>query len=313
MARSQKLVIMNTPNHELDKLIKLCLKDENFEVVNADNFISSTMGYEQFKQENPYAELLSMTTQILEYGFDITSKVHDMDVINNEEAQRYLIDIKTKFDKLINEKEMLANQLSQCQTAIDSYKHFDKLDLDLGKVFACEFIAMRFGHLSFESYEKLQSVYGDNPYLMFTISSEDKTGYWGAYFAPRDKVEEVDSIFVVLNFNRLYVHGASSTIAEVEKTIRENIKIISEQKLEVNSEIETILSKHSGEIVSMYFSLLSLDEIFNYKRYAVKNEKDSFFVGMIPAKYEEEFLKKVQDIPKIFVNTEKYKAKKSKK
>ncbi len=313
MARSQRLVIMNTATEQLDKLIKLCLKDENFGVVNADKFISSTMGYEQFKQDNPYAELLAMTTEILEYGFDITSKVHGMDVIHSEKAQKYLIDIKTKFDKLIKEKEMLAHQLEQCQRAIESYKHFDKLELDLGKVFACEFIAMRFGHLSFESYEKLQSIYGDNPYLMFTISSEDKTGYWGAYFAPRDKVEEVDSIFVVLNFDRLYVHGASSTIAEVKNTIEKNIKIISEQKLEVNSEIETILSKHSGEIVSMYFSLLSLDEIFSYKRYCVKNDNDSFFAGIIPAKYEQEFLQKVKQIPNIFLTTEKYKSRKTNK
>lgn len=313
MAKSQKLVIMNTPTNELDNLIKLCLKDDQFEVKNADEFISKTMGYERLKQENPYAELLSMTTQILEYGFDITSKVHDMSVINNEEAQRYLIDIKTKFDKLKSEQEMLEHQLNECEKAIESYQHFKELNLDLGKIFACEFIAMRFGHLSFESYKKLQSVYGDNPYFMFTICSEDKTGYWGAYFAPRDKVEEIDSIFVVLNFNRLYVHGASGTLAEVGKTIRENIKIISEQKLEINCEIETILSKHSGEIVSMYFSLLSLDEIFNYKRYAIKNSKDSFFVGVIPVKYEEEFLQKVQVISNIFVNTEKYKEKKRKK
>lgn len=299
--------MLNTPIDSLDKLIGICLKDDEFEAENAEKFISNTMGYEQFKQENPYQDLLEMVTQIIEYGFDITTKVHDIDFIHDEKSQEYLKNVKTRFEAINNERDLLHKQLVDCETAIEKYSHFKKLDLDLGEILDCKFITMRFGHISKDGYNKLKNVYGDNPYVMLQVCSEDKTGYWGAYFAPKDKVSEIDSIFVVLNFDRLYIPGAVGKIDQIEKMLRENIDIVKQQKLEVENRISDILKKESGEIVSLYFSLLKIEEIYSYKKYAVKNNNDSFFVGTIPSSYEKTFIEKIKDIDSVFITTEKIK------
>lgn len=313
MAKSKKLVMLNTPINQLDKLIGICLKDDNFEVQNAEKFISKSMGYEQYKQENPYADLFTKVSEIIQYGFDITTRVHEIDIIHDEKYQRYLQEMQDNFDKYKSERELLKTQLEQCESAISKYSHFKNLKVDLDKILNCEFISMRFGHISTQGYNKLQSVYSDNPYLMFTICSQDDTGYWGAYFAPKDKVEEIDSIFVVLNFDRLYIPAAVGKIHQIEDQLNKNIEIVKLQKEQVDQQIKALLKKESGEIVSLYFALLGLDEVYSYKRYAVRNSKDSFFVGTIPAKYEDEFIEKIKQLPDVFTNVEKYKISKKKR
>ena len=61
-----------------------------------------------------------------------------------------------------------------------------------------------------ESFEKL-SAYKDNPYVDFIVCSEDKSHYWGVYFAPIDKTEEIDRIFSGLYFEKCDVLGVNDT------------------------------------------------------------------------------------------------------
>lgn len=88
---------------------------------------------------------------------------------------------------------------------------------------------MRIRQNTFRSYaegelRKLKTVFKDNPYVMFYPCSEDKTDYWGAYFAPSDKVNEIDGIFAFLLFEPFEVPGAAGTVEEVIEQIKRALR-----------------------------------------------------------------------------------------
>ena len=113
-----------------------------------------------------------------------------------------------------DEYKELEDQLEQCRNGIAKYEHFTGFDVGLDELFNCKFIKTRFGHMPKESYEKLVA-YDDNPYVLFIPCSTDATDYWGVYCAPRERVDEVDSIFAGLNFERLQVPSAVGTVEQV--------------------------------------------------------------------------------------------------
>lgn len=88
--------------------------------------------------------------------------------------------------------------------------HFVGLGVEIEKVLTLKYISSRFGRLPKESFEKL-SAYKDNPYVDFIVCSEDKSHYWGVYFAPIDKTEEIDRIFSGLYFEKCDVLGVNDT------------------------------------------------------------------------------------------------------
>ena len=176
----------------LEQLSALCEKIcalACFEADSASKYISASMGFAPFVEENPYANVLASLREISKSaGFALELCTDGADSAFAGVDDKYVASVQKKVSDLYAEKAALLEQKAACESGIEKYAHFKGMEVDLDQLTQCEFVKARFGHLPKESYQKLQTVFRDNPYAFFYPCSEDKTEYWGVYFAPADMV-----------------------------------------------------------------------------------------------------------------------------
>lgn len=289
-----KLVRISGPSSKLDKVITACCSLGSFQPENAAGYISETMGYTTVSEENPYAKNLQSIRELADsFGFDLEKSGKAKKTAVDDTVAEYIKSLGEKLNEFNEQRKDLAAQLEQCNSGIEKYIHFSGLNIHFEDIFNCKFISTRFGYLSKDGYVKLTKGYGDNPYILFCPCSSDNEGYWGAYFAPKDKVDEVDRIFAALHFERLFIPSAVGTADEIVENLQENIKIITSQKEEIDKQIEALLEQEGDKIRTLYVKLSDLEQVFELHRYAVYHAKSCFFVGWVPASDEKALAKKL--------------------
>ncbi len=300
-----KFVMASGPLSQLNKLITALCGDGTFHPEPASSFISPTMGYAPLNEENPYTPTLSAVRELAQqFSIDLEAGKPQKGTVIDDKTKEYIDSLGARVRDAVEQNNALNEQIEECREAIEKYKHFTGLGVPLEDVFACKFISIRFGHLPKDSYLKLNKGYGDNPYILFVPASVDEKGYWGCYFSPKDKEEDVDKIFAALHFDRLHIPSAVGTTQEIVDSLEENIRIIETQKRELNEQVNEIWRKEGDRIRALYSKLQQLSTVFELRRYAVAHDNSCFFTGWIPAKGEERLREKLLRYPEFVVEIE---------
>ena len=283
---------------------KLC-ECECFHPEQANKHISAEMGFMPFTDENPYAAQLSEVTELAS-GMGITPELVELKRMAelSDKDKEYIHSVKVKLDDYNEQINSLNEQKAVCEAGIKSYEHFKGLDVDLDDIAACEFVKVRFGHLPKESYQRLNTVYKDNPYVFFYPSSEDKTDYWGAYFAPVDRLDEIDGIFAFLFFEPTPVPGAAGTADEVIEQCKKSIEIITSILDDTQKSLSEYLSNEKEHLNYLYSNLMYLNSVYELKSYALHNEKFFAFVGYVPKSEAEKFKASLESVKSVQIEYE---------
>ncbi len=300
-----KFVRINGPASQLNKLITACCLDGNFHPEYAGNFISQSMGYTALNEENPYSQLFANIKELassLGVSLDDAKKIKG--TVIDERTKEYISSIGETLNTLGEERKNLTEQLEQCKEGIEKYSHFTGLGVSLDEIFDCKFICPRFGFLPKDGYLKLNRGYSENPYILFCPCSSNDSGYWGAYFAPREREDEIDGIFAALHFERLHIPSAVGTTDDIIKSLEENIELVGERQKELDEKIMAIWEREGDRIKSLYLRLMELNSVFELRKYAVHHEKSCFFVGWIPAAGEEKFRRRFEKYPEFVMEIE---------
>ena len=293
-----KLVMVNGPTAQLNKMIAALCADGAFQPEPAASFISPSMGYASLSEENPYLSTLSAIKEIAQqYDMDLSLARGGKGTVIDEKAEAYVDWVEQSLRGFTEESKALNDQLQTCREGIEQYSHFKGLGARLDELFACKFICTRFGHLSKDSYLKLMRGYGEDPYILFCPCSTDSAGYWGAYFAPKEREVQVDRIFAALHFDRLHIPSAVGTAEEIIARLEENISIIEQQKQELGQKIADLWKAEGEKIAALYGKLQRLSRVFELRKYAVFREKNCFYVGWIPAKSEAKIRERLEKYP----------------
>ena len=300
-----KFVMASGPLSQLNKLITALCGDGTFHPEPASSFISPTMGYAPLNEENPYTATLSAVRELAQqFSIDLEAGKPQKGTVIDDKAIEYIESLGARVRETVEQNNALNEQIEECREGIEKYKHFTGLGVPLEDVFACKFISIRFGHLPKDSYLKLTKGYGDNPYILFVPASVDDKGYWGCYFSPKDKEEDVDKIFAALHFDRLHIPSAVGTTQEIVDSLEENIRIIETQKRELNEQVSEIWRKEGDRIRALYSKLQQLSTVFELRRFAVAHDNSCFFTGWIPAKSEERLREKMLKYPQFVIEIE---------
>lgn len=277
-----KLMKISGALEQLPAVSEALCESESFQPDAAAKYISSSMGFLPFADENPYTQKLATLTDFAaSLGFPL--EVQAASVAATDDADdAYIRAVEARAAELLETRRILTEQKEVCEDGIRKYSHFTGLDLDLDGISACEFVKVRFGHMPKESAERLQTVFKDYPYLLFCPCSEDKTDYWGVYFAPVDRLDEVDGIFAFLLFEPFSVPGAAGTVDEVLAEIRKSIAILDGQLSENKDQLRALWKEEQAHCNQLYTGLLRKDAIFSLRSYALHNERSFMLVGFVP-------------------------------
>lgn len=300
-----KPVKISGPLDKLSKVSGRLYESECFHPESAVKLVSADMGFVPFTDESPYATELSELEEISENAkFQLELMNLKKQAEFGEDDIEYIKKVKAKIDSYKETINSLNEQKNICTTGIMSFEHFKGLEINLQDIAECKFIKVRFGHMPKESYKRLNTVYKDNPYIVFHICSEDETDYWGAYFAPVDRLGETDEIFAFLFFEPTLIPGASGTADEVVAEFEKNIRIIDSQLDEVQKEMADFLHNETEHINYIYSSLVYINSMYELRSYALHNDKVFVFFGFVPESDIEKFKKRLLRIEGVGVEDE---------
>ena len=141
---------------QLDKLILDCCVDDNFHVEDAGKFISESMGFKPFNEENTFKPLLEHIREMEQAaGVDLDESAVGNSISQQDELQEKIVELEEKVASFVRQKNDLMQQRQKCLDGISVFENFVGLDVSLDRIKECEFIKARFGRLPRESYTKL--------------------------------------------------------------------------------------------------------------------------------------------------------------
>lgn len=266
-------------------------------------YVSATMGFLPYTQDEPYTEKLETLCRAAETA-GLTLEETGETVAGetwSEDDEAYLASLQKQAADLADEKQALLGQKEVCEAGLQKYAHFTELDLPLDSIADCAFVKARFGHIPKESLPKFTTVFDDDPYLQFYPCSEDKTDYWGVYFAPLDRLNEIDGKFAFLMFEPVTVPGAAGTVAQVIEQVQKSMSILDEQLTAQENERKAFCQSEQKRANTVYTKLLRLRDAFRLRAHAWHSNRSFMLVGYVPQEKEDELETMILTLPDVTV------------
>lgn len=290
----------------LDKFIALCCEGGDFHPEPAMQVLPSSMGFAALNEENPYAPILQKLQEFMGYApqdMKFSKKTQTKFAPCDDETIEYVKNMSQSFLGLYEKRKVLQKQKADCQTGIAGFSHFVDLDVDVDKLFDCEFVKIRFGHMPKESLTRM-SAHKESDYTVFIPCSTDTTDYWGLYCVPRDRMEEVDLMFASLHFERLRLPDGVGTPQEVIESIKENIEKYDKELTVLDEEINECWKQNGEKIYETYERVSDLNAMFELRRYAAYRGNYFFFAGWVPEGDVKSFEKTISGIDGLICETD---------
>lgn len=282
---------------QLDEFIETCCLNGDFHPEPAAQYLPVDTGYAPLGEENPYAEMLQKIEDFAANAKIVLKPLSRLKrVPDDAEMRAFVAKLDADVGKLAGGKKELSEQHKACEIGIEQLRHFTDFDVDLDEVFNCEFVKVRFGHLPKDNYEKLLAMQEENPYVFFVPCSIDAFDYWGMYFAPREKIKEVDQIFQNLYFNRLHIPGAAGTAKDGIEQLQKNNAILDEILYKINSQLDTYWDENRVKFMEVYTRLRYLKTVCDLRRFAAVKGDYFFYAGWVPAKSVKSFERRVKKL-----------------
>lgn len=284
---------------DVDDVITILGESGVFHPDDVSNFYSDIKNFTHLQTKNIYADPLTN----LKASLGLTKKQFPLVNVADfnpsiEEINIFVNKLVADIGELVDDREFIAEQLIEAKENLNETSHFVGLGVEIEKVLKLKYLNCRFGRLPKESYDKLLA-YKDNPFVDFTICTEDKSHFWGVYFAPIDKESEIDRIFSGLYFEKSDVIGVNHTPREHLEKLQKLIPVL-EDKLK---EAETRIDKYINQFYDRILKYLSkLEELYMYSRIrtkALQYEKSFIIVGWVPTEFAKQLKRRLHKIKSV--------------
>lgn len=275
---------------DIDDVISVLGESGVFHPDDVSNFYSDLRKFTHLQTKNIYADPLTN----LKASISLTKRRFPLVDVSDfnpslREMQIFTDKVCEEINILVDDREFVAEQLTEAKENLNDTSHFIGLDIEIQKILSLKYLKARFGRLPKESYEKL-SAYKDDPYIDFNICTEDKSHYWGIYFTPYDRCEEIDRVFSGLYFENCDVLGVNNTPQVHYEKLKALIPSLEQKLSEAQGRLDTYLDMHS-ERITRYLS--KLEELYLYARIrtkALQYNRSFIIAGWVP----EEFAKPIR-------------------
>ncbi len=284
---------------DVDDVIAILGESGVFHPDEVSNFYSNTREFTHLQNKNVYAEPLSR----LKAALGMTKRKFPLVDVTDfnptiQEIEIFTDKLVADIEELADDREFISEQLLEAKENLTETSHFVGLGIEIEKVLSLKYIACRFGRLPKESLAKL-SAYTDNPYVDFTICTEDKSHYWGVYFAPIDSVAEIDRIFSGLYFEK-------SDVVGVNRTPHEHLDRLNQVIPQLEAKLEET-EKRLDNYIDMFYErilryLSKLEELYLYTRIrnkALQYENSFIIAGWIPSEFAKQLKNRLNKIKSV--------------
>ncbi len=293
---------------DIDSVITVLGESGVFHPDDVSAFYSDTRDFTHLQSNNTFAEPLNSLKSALSLA---RRKVELTNVSDFNPTTQEILLFVNKFtsdlEVLTDDRVFVEEQLNQAKENLTETTHFVGLGVEVEKVLTLKFISSRFGRLPKESFEKL-SAYKDNPFVDFAVCTEDKTHYWGVYFAPLDQTEEIDRIFSGLYFERCDVLGVNDTPRVHLDKLKGLIPMLESKLSDVQGRIDKYIDMNYERLQKYLSKLEELNLYSKIRAKILQYHKSFILVGWVPTEFAKPLrhrLKKIKSVNVEFSDAKK--------
>jgi len=247
-----KFLSITGPKSDFDRVVKVYLNKYEIHLENALTELSSVHDLKPFVEVNPYKDLLSKSTELVE-TLD-TSNPSDNSDMTPEKASEIINSAVSALEGLKVKEKDLQTELKHLSELIEQIEPFRHLNYNLNKILDFKFIKFRFGRISHEHFNKFSKYVYDNLTTIFYECDSDRDYVWGVYFVPDTYSEKINAIYSSLHFERIFIP------AEYQGTPEEAYASISAKKVDLLNQIKDVSDQIKEKLNSMADELLLAHE-----------------------------------------------------
>ena len=278
-----RLLSLTGNNEKLDYIIAKYLLKSGIQLENAPKMLEKGWKLTYFSYNSDIHDLTMKTENLLK-TLKISCEPKDVELSNSYE------DIKEKIEKIDNDilekqqkLESKKREIEDLKKRIEPIEHLKNINVELDKMYNVQFIKFRYGKIPTENMDELRNSIKDMDVIIVEADqNEEET--WLLYFTVGNKKNEVDSLFQVLNFERIWLND------DVIGTAKDYIYNINSKILDNEKEIDFLqkyfdeLKRNNENILKNYYNqLIILEKVNSVKKYIAYDSKNSFYiVGWIP-------------------------------
>ena len=277
------LVTISGPEEMANATLGKLLTGENFHPENAINFMEGTKKLYPFDSSNPYAQLLSVNTELMrEMGIEPEYRAFDKRELKEQEVSKELEGLKSKLDSLRIEREQNKKVIESHAGVAKQLGHFDSFDVELSDLFSMRYLKFRFGRIPEDVHGELVERIENRSDVYWFDSGCDQHWVYGGYFVLPADYNLVDSIFTSMGFQKIHfdVEGdLQSNVYETAKRIEKEEQGAVSRIMEIEQELEN-LKKDSEDLLLKYHSWLKyMNGIRHLRSFAGQRHGKFYVVG----------------------------------
>lgn len=283
----------------IDETITVLGESGVFHPDEVTNFYPDVQDFTHLQSKNSYAEPLTNLKAALNQAkrsypiCDVSDFSPSFD-----ELDSFSKTTTAEIDALIAEREACAARLEEAKNNLTVAQHFSGLDEEIEKLLDMKFMTARFGSLPHDSVQKLEA-YKNSELIDFAVCTEDKARSWGVYFAPNDKLKEIDKIFEGLYFERVDLARENETPAQLIEKYQQEIPRLEKEVQNAQTKLDTYLDEN-GERITRYLS--KLEELYLYsgiRNKALQHNNSFIIVGWIPTENMKQLQKRLKKVKSV--------------
>ena len=280
----------------IDEVITVLGESGAFHPDEVGLFYKDLSGFTHLQSKNSYAEPLTN----LKAALNLTKRKFPLVDVSDfspsfEELESFSATTTAQIDSLIEARAQAEAQLEDTRRDLNTAEHFAGLDVEIQELVKMQYTKARFGRLPKDSMQKLDA-YKDNDFVDFAVCTEDKTHFWGVYFAPKDRAKEIDRIFDGLYFERTELARENETPKETVAALKKEIPQLEKKVKEAKKQIDRYLDENKERITR---NLSKLEELYLYsgiRSKALQHGSSFIIVGWIPSENHKALQKRLKKI-----------------
>jgi V/A-type H+-transporting ATPase subunit I len=311
--------ISGSPEDFSETLLK-CVSEPEFHMDDAGELLApdSSRNHESFvrSEGNPFTSIIADLEAIAgEAGISIPATPSKCKWVPTDEKERVKFvaqaeaeaaEWQRELNVLTEEKTKLSDTIREDKMILDQMNHLKDAQVNLDRIFSCQFFRFRFGYMPRESYENLSIYTSDIDDMFFFASSVEKREVWGLYFMPHSKAKRIDALFESLHFQRVRIsdrtHGTPAEAAlQLEKEINDQTSKLEE----IDKKLAYLSAEIAPKLIEMMHTLKKLDLMIDLQKKVMHVKYGFIIAGYITQKRTEDFKKELEKASSVKCTVEK--------
>lgn len=290
------LCTLSGPLDGFDQAIQTFVVNRQFHPVDTISHMKGLKSLVPFESGNPYEYLLKDIDRLAsDLEIDLSYKTFDTESLNLPEIISYFNQLTHTLDILSEERKSLTLTIADNNNIIGTLKHLGNISEGMETLFSMKSAKFRFGRMPTPIYhESIQWINGRQDAYYITTSIEENYAY-GMYFALPSSEDRVDSFFIALRFERIWIpEKVRGTPEESIARLTADVEAYSSRIDGIEEEMLAIANTHRSRFLRYYSYIRFISESHSLREYAGRSSESFYLVGWIPLNISEEYSQAVE-------------------